>query len=209
MYQHIQTLAKPAKLIVLVIIISSAFGVIFRPAPISPIEVVPVPLVVPASVVQHPVVVTDPVTLPVRLKIPAIGVDATVEDIGLTKLGTMGVPAGPDNVGWFDLGPRPGVLGNAVIDGHFGFWKNGQATVFNKINKLRSGDQILIEDVKGAITTFVVREVRTYAQNADASSVFNSSDGKAHLNLITCEGIWNAAKQSFPDRLVVFADKQE
>jgi hypothetical protein len=53
----------------------------------------------------------------------------------------------------------------------------------------------------------VVREIQRYDPNADASSVFSSNDGKSHLNLITCEGIWDEVSQSYPQRLVIFTDK--
>jgi LPXTG-site transpeptidase (sortase) family protein len=145
--------------------------------------------------------------LQIRLKIPEINIDAAIEDAGLTPQGTMGVPAGPANAAWFDLGPRPGENGSAVIAGHEG-WKNGIPAVFDNLFQLKKGDKVYIEDAKGTSSTFVVREVRTYDQNGDASAVFGSGDGKAHLNLITCEGIWNAAQKSYSDRLVVFTDME-
>jgi sortase (surface protein transpeptidase) len=73
---------------------------------------------------------------------------------------------------------------------------------------LQKGDKIYVADDAGATTTFVVSATETYDQNGDTSDIFNSSDGKAHLNLITCEGTWNAAEQSYSDRLVVFAEKE-
>ena len=145
--------------------------------------------------------------LPIRLRIPKIGVDAAFEYVGLTPDGAVGVPSGPASVAWFNLGPRPGEKGSAVIDGHYG-WKNGIPAAFDNLYKLQKGDELYIEDEKGAVTTFVVRELRTYGENEDASGVFGSSDGKAHLNLITCEGVWSAAKKSYSDRLVVFTDKE-
>ncbi|PIZ82226.1 MAG: class F sortase, partial [Parcubacteria group bacterium CG_4_10_14_0_2_um_filter_41_6] len=42
----------------------------------------------------------------------------------------------------------------------------------------------------------------------DVPEVFNSSDGKAHLNLITCTGVWNKEDNAFSERLVVFTDKE-
>lgn len=145
--------------------------------------------------------------LPIRLKIPNIGVDAAFEYVGVTRDGAMAVPKGPADVAWFKLGPRPGEKGSAVIAGHEG-WSNGISAVFDDLNKLRKGDQITVEDEKGETTTFIVREIQTYDQNGDSSNVFGSSDGKVHLNLITCEGIWNAAQQSYANRLVVFADME-
>ncbi|MDD2515866.1 MAG: class F sortase [Candidatus Gracilibacteria bacterium] len=147
--------------------------------------------------------------LPIRLKIPKIGVDATIEYVGITSQGAMDLPKGRANVAWFDLGPRPGDNGNAVIAGHYGIWKDGTSTVFNDLHKLEKGDQIYIEDDKGVTVSFIVRESKKFNPNADTSDIFNSNDEKSHLNLITCQGVWNKTKKSYPDRLVIFADKEE
>jgi len=147
------------------------------------------------------------VGLPVRLKIPMIGVDSAIIPVGLTFDGAMDVPKGPVNVAWFNLGPRPGEIGSAVVAGHYG-WKNNIPAVFDNLHKLRKGDKIYIEDEKGGNIIFVVREIQIYGKNADASLVFGSSDGKAHLNLITCTGVWNKTEKSRSDRLIVFTDKE-
>jgi LPXTG-site transpeptidase (sortase) family protein len=145
--------------------------------------------------------------LPLRLKIPAISVDADVENVGLTAAGAMDVPKSPMGVGWFDLSVHPGNNGSAVIAGHFGVWKSGEETVFNNLNKLRQGDKVYVEDDKGRTISFAVRESRSYYPKANASEVFSSDDGKPHLNLITCEN-WDKVTESFSKRLVVFTDKQ-
>ncbi|MFA5830510.1 MAG: class F sortase [Candidatus Paceibacterota bacterium] len=145
--------------------------------------------------------------LPVRLKIPKISIDTTLEYVGLTPEGNVDVPAGPFNAAWYELSPRPGEKGNAIITGHFG-WKNGIPAIFDYLYKLRKGDKIYIEDETGTTTTFIVRESRRYAPSAGSSDVFVSNDERAHLNLITCEGIWNKTEKSYSKRLVVFADKE-
>ncbi len=145
--------------------------------------------------------------LPVRLKIPKLNIDAGLDYVGLTPTGELGVPKGPASAGWYVLGPRPGEKGNAVIDGHFGY-KDNIPAIFDNLHALQKGDNLYVEDEKGKTVTFVVRELRTYGQNEDASSVFIPSDTKAHLNLITCQGIWNSAQRSYSNRLVVFADEE-
>jgi LPXTG-site transpeptidase (sortase) family protein len=145
--------------------------------------------------------------LPVYLKIPAINVDSAVEYVGLTSGGAMDVPKNQNNVAWLELGQRPGENGSAVIAGHYG-WKNGKASVFDNLYKLRKGDKLYIEDDKGVIISFVMRGSRRYNSNADASDVFVSNDGKAHLNLITCEGTWDKVSKSYSERLVIFTDKE-
>ncbi len=145
--------------------------------------------------------------IPARLTIPRINVDAAIEQVGLTNQGAMEVPKGPSTVAWYNLGPRPGEKGNAVIDGHFG-WKNGIPAVFDELHRLQKGNKIYVKDEQGATSTFIVRELRRYGQNDRAGSVFTASDKQAHLVLITCEGIWNKSRKSYSDRIAVFADKE-
>lgn len=140
---------------------------------------------------------------PVRLKIPRINVDTLIEYVGITSEGVMDVPKNIINVGWFELGTPPGEIGSAVIDGHFN-GKNGEPGVFADLYQLTVGDKIYIEDDKGVSTAFIVRQSRTYDPGY-AEEVFSLGDS-AHLNLITCDGIWDKAKKSYSKRLVVFAD---
>ncbi len=169
------------------------------------------PLVASVSSAKAPSIIqkqkqTNP-SRPVRLMISKINLDANLEYVGLLPNGAVGVPKNPANAAWYDLGPRPGDKGDAVIVGHFGRWKTGQGSVFDHLNKLIKGDRVVVKDANGVIVTFVVRDIRTYGQNENPLNVFASSDGQSHLNLITCEGIWDKTKKSYPNRLIVFTDK--
>ena len=144
---------------------------------------------------------------PVRIKIPRIGVNAVIESIGLAADGSMGIPKKPRNVAWYQLGPRPGETGNAVISGHTD-WYYGITGAFLNLRKLKPGDKIAVQDDRGAVISFVVRESRKYDASADATDVFVSTDGKAHLNLITCAGVWDRRAKQYTLRLVVFADRE-
>lgn len=155
----------------------------------------------------HNVAPQTSAVLPISLNIPAIKVDATIEYLGVTAGGAMDVTKGPDNVAWYKLGTVPGNVGSAVLAGHFG-WKNNLPAVFDDLSKLKQGDKIYIVDAQNITTAFSVRELRDYGKNDDAASIFNSTDGKAHLNLITCEGTWDSASKSYSKRLVVFSDKE-
>src|SRR5437899_369427 len=72
--------------------------------------------------------------IPVRLRIPILGIDAVVEPVGLVA-GAMDVPVDAGDVGWYRLGPRPGATGNAVIDGHL--TSAAGAAVFFSLSRLR------------------------------------------------------------------------
>lgn len=147
-------------------------------------------------------------TLPVQIQIPKINVSARIESVGLTSDGAVDVPKVPANAAWYSVGPRPGEKGSAVIVGHYGRWKNGDGSVFDNINTLKKGDKLYVKNTKGTMITFIVKETKKYDPDAIAIDVFNSNDGKSHLNLITCEGVWNKISKSYSQRLVVFSDKE-
>lgn len=140
---------------------------------------------------------------PVRLTIPVINVNAKIQQLGITPKGEMEVPINSVDVGWYKLGPRPGKKGNAVIAGHFN-GTNDEPGVFFNLYQLKKGDKIYVKDDRERTTTFVIRENRIYDPGY-ANDVFISNDN-SHLNLITCDGVWDGAKNSYSKRLVVFAD---
>jgi len=147
------------------------------------------------------------VDLPIRLVIPIIKVDTTINYVGLTTDGAMDIDKDPDRVAWYEFGPRPGDEGNAVIAGHYG-WIGDKGAVFNELHTLKKGDLISVIDKKGVTINFIVSKSQKYDPEADATSVFKSIDGKSHLNLITCNGVWESSKNTYTERLVIFSDKE-
>lgn len=162
-------------------------------------EILAMPVVHAAAVA----VTTPPEISGVHLKIPTIGVDAVVKDMGLTTDGAMAVPGNRVDVGWFSLGTRPGDMGSAVIGGH-NVWDSG-AGVFAHLDQLKKGDVVFVVDTKGASTSFVVRDMRTYDATDNNTGIFDSKSG-VHLNLITCSGTFDPLTKSYTKRLVVFMD---
>jgi len=158
----------------------------------------------PVAVKLSPVVQTA--SIPVQLEIPSINLKTPIKQAGLAANGDMAIDDSIDSVAWYQAGPHPGEKGSAVIAGHYG-WKNGQASIFNELHTLKAGDSVIVHDENQIATSFIVREIRAYDPNADATEVFKSTDGKAHLNLITCIGTWNNSRQTYSERLVVFTEK--
>lgn len=140
--------------------------------------------------------------LPIFLTIPTINIQANIQDLGINSNGEMDVPNNIIDVGWFKLGSRPGEKGSAVIAGHFD-GENGKG-IFANLNKLKEGDKLYVKDDNGTSFVFIVRESRIYDPGY-VEEVFNSNDSP-HLNLITCDGVWDENKKSYNKRLVVFAD---
>lgn len=146
---------------------------------------------------------------PVRLRIPTLNIDAPFQFNGLKSDGAMEIPNNITDVGWYTGSPYPGETGNSVITGHIAQIRRSVVTkqgVFYNLSQLRQGDDLYVLNDRGETVTFVVNASRIYDSSADATDVFTSKDGRAHLVLITCEGTWNQDLLSYSQRLVVFAD---
>src|SRR5262249_35811922 len=84
----------------------------------------PCPTITPRPSVQSMSTVTPRLGLDMNagahLLIPAIGVDAPIEPVGVLPGGALSVPEKNrwTGVGWYKDGPVPGLPGSAIIDGH-------------------------------------------------------------------------------------------
>ncbi len=140
--------------------------------------------------------------MPVRLVIPALHINASVEDVGFDLDGGMASPSGPDNVGWFAPGFRPGDPGSAVIAGHVD-WVD-RAAVFWFVKDLAPGDEVDVIYDDGSSAAFAVDEVDSYTDtDAPLDDIFAASD-LPHLNLPTCGGIFNRLTHNYDHRTVVY-----
>lgn len=171
--------------------------------PINPLEILTIPVVQTQKTTENPPQKIAKKTPEARLKIPKIGVDAAIKEMGVTPDGAMAVPGNRIDVGWYSFGTLPGEIGSAVIGGH-NRWNSG-AGVFARLDQLKKGDILSVVDANGVSTSFVVKHTRTFDATDEESGIFKSDSG-AHLNLITCSGAWNPLTQSYTTRLVVFTD---
>jgi sortase A len=142
---------------------------------------------------------------PARLIIPAIDVNAPVESVGLfwNGDGDMSIPSNFTDVAWYNGGPRPGMPGSAVIDGHLD-GRNVKEAVFYNLGNLKPGDAVDVVDQNGRIWQFQVIRVTAYDYDASTTDIFSSNDSAARLNLITCAGDWLKGQGLYNKRLVVF-----
>ena len=141
---------------------------------------------------------------PVQITIPALGVEAPVESVGLLANGAMAVPGAVSDAGWLGSGPAPGSVGNAVIAGHLD-GVTGQPAVFWGLGRLRSDDTIIVTTAGGTQLRFAVVRIARYDRQAvPLVSVFGPSK-QPNLNLLTCAGPYLRDHRTYRDRLVVYA----
>jgi len=159
-----------------------------------------------ASITSSPPVTK--VGIPTHLSIPTIHLETNVEQVAQDAQGRMDVPKKVEDVGWYDLGYRPGASGNAVMAGHLDT-QTGAPAVFWNLSKLKKGDQIIVTNENGEKHTFEVIDKQNYPYNDfPLVKVFGPSDKKM-LNLITCQGTWDKASHNYSNRTVVFAESVE
>ncbi len=142
--------------------------------------------------------------LPQRVIIPKLQIDTAVEQVGLDNEGKMDVPENADNVGWYKLGYKPGEKGSAVMAGH-NDKVTGAPAVFYKLSLLQIGDKIEVIDDKGKKYLFQVSQTQAFPySDYPLQKVFGPNDNNM-LNLITCNGVWDASTKNYSNRLTVFA----
>jgi hypothetical protein len=140
---------------------------------------------------------------PVRLAIPALGVDAPVLPVGVDERGDMASPAAPFETTWYRPGPRPGQPGNAVIAGHVDFRPNVEA-VFWGLRGLAPGAEVWVTADDGARRRFVVQAVESYsAEGAPKERIFGATS-EVNLNLISCLGDFDPVSRSYDRRIIVY-----
>ncbi|MGZ3625960.1 MAG: class F sortase [Ktedonobacteraceae bacterium] len=142
---------------------------------------------------------------PVRLIIPAIAINASVEDVGTQANADLATPSQNPwlDVGWYNLGPQPGERGSAVIEGHLDR-PGGFPAVFWYLRDLHVGDEVLVKNSSGKTLRFQVTRIELYAsQDAPIQDIFGNWGG-TFLNLITCAGDWIPSQHQTNLRLVVY-----
>lgn len=143
-------------------------------------------------------------SVPVRVQIPAIGVDSELMDLGLQADGTMEVPAGGFPAGWYTGAPTPGERGPAVLAGHVDW--GGAPGVFAELRDVVPGDEITVSRADGSTAVFAVREVGQYDKDDFPTAAVYGDLDHAGLRVITCGGVFDELAGSYLDNTVVFAD---
>ena len=145
----------------------------------------------------------EQVARPVRVRIPAIGVDSSLQTLGLTKSGELQTPSRWQQAGWYGDGVRPGDIGPAVIAGHIDS-VSGPA-VFYRLRELRPGDRVYVSRADGSTVTFSVSTIAEYPKSRFPTEAVYGPTSEPVLRLVTCTGVFDARHHNYLDNLVVTA----
>jgi hypothetical protein len=158
--------------------------------------------------------VVDGAIVPVRITIPAIGVDTTVEHRGTVRstnpftgqvVDAYGVPVSMRTTSWWSDGPKPGSGQMAVVLGHT---QVGGYGAFNDLGKLRAGQPFTLRAANGDTLRLQVLGSPVTgldkATSALADTLAHHPAGAA-VALVTCGGAFDEKARQSEDNTVVFA----
>lgn len=147
-----------------------------------------------------------PRSLPTRISIASIGVDAPVRPTGLDRDGSIEVPPldEPALTGWYASGAAPGQRGSAVILGHVDTRRDGPA-VFYRLSRLRPGDSIEVLRRDGRTASFQVDSVERFPRTSFPSTRVYGPLDYPGLRLVTCGGKFDRRHHEYLDNVMVFA----
>jgi hypothetical protein len=142
---------------------------------------------------------------PVHLAVPARGVDAVVEAVGVQQDGQMTLPDDVDRVGWYRFGPAPGADGSAVIAGHVDDREQGLGALA-PLREAEVGDEVVVTDSAGTGTRWRVLSRELIQKQVLPLDRLFAREGPPRLTLITCGGPFLAEFGSYRDNVVVVTE---
>jgi LPXTG-site transpeptidase (sortase) family protein len=138
-----------------------------------------------------------------RVQIPSIGVDAAVEPLDRDASGVLLPPVEWEDAGWYRAGVLPGQVGPAVIAGHLD--TTLREAVFVHLKQLVAGDQVTVTMSDGSTATYAVdRAIDVEKKTFPTEEVYGPTPD-AQLRLITCNGPFDDAADTYANNYVVFA----
>ena len=153
----------------------------------------------PATVSSSAAVVSPPV----RVTIASIGVNSSLQSLGLLANGTLAPPSTWDEAGWYDGGVIPGQVGPAVVIGHID--STSGPAVFFKLSKLQPGANVTITLQDGVILTFQVDDTQSFPKDQFPTAYVYGPTPDPELRLITCTGDFDYKTHNYLSNLVVRA----
>lgn len=145
--------------------------------------------------------------LPRAIYINKVNVGARVLPMGINELGAIQAPVNIYDAGWYTGSVKPGEAGAMFVDGHAsGATRDG---LFAYLDKLVVGDEIEIEKGDGARLTYrVVQTEIADLEGLDMRRILNPAEGVTRgLNLMTCIGDWVPEKNTYDQRVMVWAEQ--
>ncbi len=182
------------------VVITLVAGAADRPAASAPAGSAPA---ASAPVGASPAEADEQAAAPVRVRIPAIDIDAAVGPLLVDENGVLPPPDSFEETGWWKEGPEPGEVGPAVIAGHVDSYKG--PAVFFELDEIDAGDKIFVDRADGTTVVFVAQRTERHPKAEFPTEAVYGDTPNAQLRLITCGGAFNETERTYLDNVIVFA----
>jgi hypothetical protein len=149
----------------------------------------------------HPLVENK---IPISLRIPALGQNASIVAAGVEQNGDMEVPDNVIEVAWYKYGPAPGEPGSAVLAAHVDLAGHGPG-VFFELGTLDPGTVIYVDFDDRSTAAYRTEARAVYGKEALPTEAIFSRQGPPVLTLITCGGDFNRSIRRYDSNVVVYA----
>lgn len=148
---------------------------------------------------------SQPVLAPQRLRIPALGVDMPVVDVGVEATGQMELPVDPAIAGWYRYGPdADSTAGNIMLAAHVDA-VDYPIGPLAQLRSLTAGETIEVQAADGSSRPYVVESLTFYEKSALPTADLFAREGAQGLVIITCGGPFDSSTGHYRDNVVAIA----
>ncbi|MBC7441429.1 MAG: class F sortase [Ramlibacter sp.] len=181
------------------------------PAPAPAASVTPAPL--PTAAVEVPRVNSDlasgQVAVPVapqRIRVDSLGIDMSIESVGLGEDGAMALPKNPAVAAWYRYGPSPSSpSGAAIIAAHVDSLVYDIGP-FARLASAPAGTEIIVTTEDGQERRYAVDSIQTVKKtDVPWASIFDRT-GPSRLTLVTCGGEFDYDARRYLSNVIVSAN---
>lgn len=170
------------------------------PSAVPPTAAITVPVAGAGLDQQIPIAVA-----PVRIRIPAIGVDMSVQPEGLADTGAMALPPDPADAAWYRYGSWPGSAGGATVIAAHVDSLDYDIGPLARLPEVVAGTEMIVTTEEGREISYLVQaEGMVRKTDVDWPAVFDRS-GPPRLTIVTCGGEFDYDRRTYLENVVVTA----
>lgn len=142
---------------------------------------------------------------PTRLEVSALGIDVSVQPVGLDAEGRMGLFDDPAIAAWYQWGPAPASdAGSTVIAAHVDSLQY-DVLPFARLRDAAPGTEVFVTDAGGTRHRYAVQGLQVIQKaDVDWDAAFDRT-GAPRLTLVTCGGEFDYENRRYLSNLVVTA----
>lgn len=142
---------------------------------------------------------------PTRIEVPALGIDMTIQPVGLDADGNMGLFDDPAIAAWYQWGPAPASdAGSTVVAAHVDSLEY-RVLPFARLRDAAPGTEVFVTDAAGTRHAYAVQTLEVFDKEiVDWEAAFDRS-GAPRLTLVTCGGEFDYEARTYLSNLVVTA----